>query len=121
VFPFFLPCAAFPLWALDTWTGDSKYMDRGFFRNLATDSNTFHLKYIDAFDAPIEGVLYFLTYFIASKKFKPYDINFAIDIEKFLETFWIAVHLSDSIFGAPAGATPSPFEYVSKRTAFADI
>jgi hypothetical protein len=49
------------------------------------------------------------------------DLNLVVDIEKFMETFWVAVHLSDSQFGAPAGALTTPLEDISNSSVFADL
>jgi hypothetical protein len=73
-----------------------KYM---FFEKVAADYNTFYMKYVDQYDAgPDAGLLFeeLIT-----------DINskFAVDIPRFLEMFWAAVHMSDLQFGAPAGTS----------------
>jgi hypothetical protein len=49
-----------------------------------------------------------------------FNSNFKIDIEKFLGIFWVALHISDSQFGAPYGAETTTLADISTGTAFAD-
>jgi hypothetical protein len=86
----------------------SKLINRFFFENVAADFNTFYLKYVDA-RAPLYG-----------NGPKKYDWSFTLDIEKFMETFWVAVYLSNSQFGAPAGAKKTLLKDISNSTAFVE-
>jgi hypothetical protein len=48
-------------------------------------------------------------------------MDIIVDINRFLEMFWVALYLSDSQFGAPAGAQSVALADIANGTAFADI
>jgi hypothetical protein len=50
-----------------------------------------------------------------------HNSDIVIDIDKFLLTFWVAVHLSDTQFGAPAGALTTPLEEIYGSETFSEL
>jgi hypothetical protein len=50
-----------------------------------------------------------------------HNSDIVIDIDKFLLKFWVALHMSDSHFGAPAGALTTPIVEISKSSAFIEV
>jgi hypothetical protein len=78
---------------------------------VAAKWNNFYMRYVDLCDVP--GLLYDILIYLDG------NVPMSVDVERFLDTFWVAVYLSDLQFGAPVGAIL--FADISNSTAFADL